>query len=89
MTLTERLKDVRKRLDYMGEMKNLGPQDYQAILVSIIRDCQRDGAEAEREACAQICEEGIGTANIVKAEGIISIASVMKTLAEKIRARSS
>lgn len=43
----------------------------------------------EREACAQVCEEGIETANIVKAEGIISVASVMKTLAEKIRARSS
>jgi len=44
--------------------------------------------EDEREACAKICEEGIETARIVQAEGLISIDSVMKTLAERIRARS-
>jgi hypothetical protein len=45
--------------------------------------------EEERESCAKICEKGIETARIVKAEGLISIDSVMKVLAEEIRARSN
>lgn len=57
MKLTERLKDIQKRLSYVAEMKNARPEDYQAVLVAIIRDCQRDGAEFERQACAKIANE--------------------------------
>lgn len=56
MTLTERLNDVQKRLSYAYEIKTLKPEDWQAVLISIIRDCQRDGAEGERKACAKVAD---------------------------------
>lgn len=73
MTVKERLSDVQRRLSYAYEIKNLRPEDWQAILVSIIRDCQRDGAEREREACAKVADEQAqleaSLANEAKLEG--------------------
>ncbi len=51
MTLVERLADVKKRLDTAACIEGLRPEDAQQIIIQIIRDCQRDGAEEEREAC--------------------------------------
>lgn len=56
MTLVERLADIRKRLDFLATIKGR-PEDYQAVLVAIIRDCHQDGADVEREACARIASD--------------------------------
>ena len=95
MTLTERLKDVRKRLDFVSEIKNLSPEDYQAVLVSIIRNARCDGVEDEREACANTarsakeeCDRIIATTDEESAyrSGAIYIASQIEC---HIRARSA
>lgn len=56
--------------------------------LEIIARHMRELIEAEREACAKICEQGIETARIVKGEGVISLVALMEALAETIRARS-
>lgn len=82
MTLVERLKEVKKRLGLASEIKSLRPEDWQAVLVSVIRDCQRDGAEAEREACAKISDD---EARQWDKDGLGECAAL--AIGEKIRAR--
>jgi hypothetical protein len=81
-------------MDFFHEVRKRGggsfiDQDFRVIIGQVFYDKVKAAIEEEREACAKTCEEGIETARIVKAEGLISIDSVMKTLAKKIRARSS
>jgi len=51
MTLVQRLKQSQKMLDHVGAMNNLRPEDYEQVLIAIIRAARNDGIEEERKRC--------------------------------------
>lgn len=83
--------------DWTGRPVQQTPELRQAMLwlawqaCKIEREAQEEArklaVEAEREACAKICEQGEGTGHITKVQDFGSLHALLDALAARIRAR--